>query len=262
MLEKTKYFLCVLSIAFSIGAASVVHAQTFTRLFGADGFVIDSRATPYRAITLYTPTTLTSSYSLAFPNTPPPGPSSMLVSDANGIMQWTAGGAASLPPLPPNNIWVGNALSVATPYAPTVPGAILALNGSSTPTWTTTIPSNTTLSVSQLTTGTLQPTVVFNVGTGSTINLTGGTNTSNNVVGAGPGNFAGKLAIPQNAITLAIPYTPIQAGASITLSIVDPGPAGVNIYVQSITPGTGLTVVFSAAYPTSTGQVSYHIINP
>lgn len=262
MLEKTKYFLCVLSIAFSIGAASVVHAQTLTRMFGADALVIDARATPYRAVTLYTPTTLSSSYSLAFPNTPPPGPLSTLASDANGIMQWVAGGASSLPPLPPNNIWVGNSLSVATPYAPTVPGAVMTLNGSNTPTWSTVIPSNTTISASQLTSGTLQSGVTINVGPGSTITPTGGTNTANGLNGAGPGNYAGTVVIPQNALTLSIPYTGIQNGSSVQVNIIDPGLPGVAAYVTQITSGTGFTVAFSASYPTTTGKVFYTVINP
>ena len=262
MLEKTKYFLCMLFIAFSIGVTSNLYAQLVPRLLGAAGLVLDSRSTPYKAITIDVPTTLTVSYPLHLPTVPPSGPLSMLASDVNGVMVWTASGTASLPPLPPGNIWVGNALSVAMPYAPTVPGAVMTLNGSSTPTWSTVIPSNTTISVSQLTTGTLQSGVTFNVGTGSTINVTGGTNTSNNLVGAGPGNYAGTVAIPQNAVSLAIPYTPIQAGSSVMVNIIDPGLPGVAIYLASITPGTGFSVVFSAPYPTNTGKVSYHIVNP
>lgn len=239
-----------------------MNAQPLTRQLGADGLVIDARATPYRAVTLYTPTTLTFSYSLAWPNTPPPGPLSTLVSDVNGNMQWSASGTATLPPLPPNNIWVGNASSVAMPYAPTVPGAFLTLNGSSTPTWSTSLPIGTTLSISQLTTGTLQPGVTFNVGGGSTIVSTGGTIIANNLNGAGPGKYAGNTPIPQNAISMNIPYPGIQAGCAVSLNINDPNLPGVSVYLQTITPGVGFTVDFSASYPTTTGIVTYLVINP
>ena len=263
MLEKTKYFLCIFSIALCFGIASESYAQPFLpRELGGAALVLDSRSVPSRNIMIYVPTTLTTSYQLLLPGVPPPGPLSALVSDVNGNMAWASGGTATLPALPPNNIWVGNSLSVATPYAPTVPGAILTLSPSSVPTWSTTIPVNTTISVSQLTTGTLQSGVVFNVGGGSSITLTGGTNTSNLVVGAGPGNFAGTVAIPINSVVMTVPYTPIQAGAAVVLDIIDSPNQGILPYLQTIIPGTGFTVAFSAGYPTATGKVHYHIINP
>jgi hypothetical protein len=148
------------------------------------------------------------------------------------------------------------------PYAPTVPGAILTLNGSNTPTWSTIIPSNTTISVSQITTGTLQTGVTFNVGTGSTIISTGGTNIANNLNGAGPGNYAGTVAIPQNALNLSIPYAGIQSASAVQVNIIDPSLPGVAVYVTQITPGTGFLVSFSASYPSTTGKVFYTVINP
>ncbi len=261
MLEKTKYLFCILSIALSIGAVSNLQAQQ-PRLFGAAGLVLDARSTPYRAVTIDVPTGLSVSYSLHLPGSGPTGPLSVLASDVNGNMVWTASGTASLPPLPPGNIWVGNASSVAMPYAPTVPGAILVLSGSSTPTWSTVIPSNTTISASQLTSGTLQSGVTINVGPGSTINPTGGTNTANNLNGAGPGNYAGAVLIPQNALTLAIAYSGIQNGSSVQVNIIDPGLPGVAAYVTQINPGTGFMVSFSASYPTTTGKVFYTVVNP
>lgn len=261
MFEKTKYFLCTLFIALCIGVTSNLYAQIEPRLLGAAGLVLDSRTQPYRAITIDVPTTLTLSYPLHLPVVPPPGPFSILGSDVNGAMSWISG-TGLLPGLPPNNIWVGNSLGVAVPYAPTVPGAVLILSPSSTPTWSNVIPLNTTISVSQLTTGTLQSGVTINVGPGSTINPAGGTVTSNNIIGAGPGNFAGTIVIPQNSLTLSIPYTPIQSGAAIQISIIDPSLPGVAVYVTQITPGTGFTVSFSASYPTTTGKVFYTIINP
>ena len=260
MLEKIKYFLCILSIALSIGAATTLHAQQ--RLLGASGLVLDSRSQPIKSITIDVPTTLSISYPLHLPSVPPTGPLSVLASDVNGVMVWTSSGTAALPALPPGNIWVGNASSVAMPYAPTVPGAIMTLNGSSLPTWSTSLPSNTTMSVSQLTTGTLQSGVTFNVGSGSKIVSTGGTNIANSLNGAGTGKYSGNVSIPQNTVLMTIPYPAILSGAAVILNINDPDLPGVSVYLQNITPGTGFTVAFSASYPTTTGIVTYLVINP
>jgi hypothetical protein len=260
MLEKSKYFLCILSIAFSIG--SNLHAQTLSRVLGGDGIAIDSRSQPYRAVTLYVPQILTGSYSLSLPSTPPTGPLSLLASDVNGNMSWTTSGTGTLPPLPPNNIWVGNSLSVAMPYAPTVAGAMLTLNNSLAPTWSTSIPPNITISVSQLTTGTLQSGVTFNVGNNSTIVSTGGTIIANNLNGAGNGKYAGNASIPLNAISLNIPYPGIQSGCAVSIIINDPNLPGVAVFLNSVMPGVGFKVDFSAPYPTNTGVVTYIVVNP
>jgi len=261
MPKKRPFLFCILLIVLTIGGIGDIYAQTLSRLLGADGLVLDSHALPYRALTLYVPATLITSYSLALPPSSPPGPLSILGSDVNGMMSWVDP-IGLLPALPHNNIWVGSSVNVATAYAPTVPGAILTLNGSLAPTWSTVIPSSTTVSVSQLTSGTLQPGVTFNVGPGSTVVPNGGTNIANNLNGAGVGKFAGNVAIPQNALSLFIPYLGITAGCAVNLNINDPNLPGVAVYIQSITPGVGFNVSFSANYPTTTGVVTYLVINP
>jgi hypothetical protein len=260
MFEKSKLYLCVLVIVFSTLLTSSLHAQ-LTRLLGAGGLVLDSRSQPYLAVTIFAPQTLTTSYSLAFPPVPPNGALSFLASDANGIMSWN--GSIPLPPLPKGNIWVGNAIGVATPYAPTTPGSILTLDALGNPSWSTSLPSSSTLSVSQLTTGTLQPGVTFNVGTNSIVTTTGGTIAANNLNGAGVGNYAGNVPIPINASGMNIAYSGVKPGASVTLTLSDPNGGGVSVYLVSITPGVGFSVAFSVAhYFTNTGVISYIVINP
>ncbi|MEP7234598.1 MAG: hypothetical protein ABI778_04810 [Ignavibacteriota bacterium] len=260
MLKKTAFLVCFLSIAFSI-STTILQAQVLRRSIGADGLVLDSRANPYRTVTLYVPTTLVSSYTLGLPTVPPPGPLSILGSDINGNMSWVDP-VGLLPALPYNNIWVGSILNVPTAFPPTVPGAILILNGSSSPTWSTVLPSSTSVSISQLTTGTLQSGVTFNVGGGSTIVSTGGTIIANNLNGAGSGKYAGNVPIPFNSVTLSIPYAAIQANCMVSLNINDQNLPGVAVYLSSITPGVGFDVSFSANYPTTTGVVTYLVINP
>jgi hypothetical protein len=130
------------------------------------------------------------------------------------------------------------------------------------PTWSSSIPSPITISVSQLTTGTLQPGVTFNVGAGSTIVPTGGTNTANNVVGAGPNKFSGSVAIPMGTVNQSIPFTGLVAGASVVATIEDPNLPGVLVWITSKTAGVGFNLTYSAAYPTATGVLHYTVINP
>jgi hypothetical protein len=255
--------VCCYLAALAVGVAyhpGVCDAQP-VRTFGAGAFQFDNRSTPLQTILLFAPTTLSASYTLTLPSAPPSGLLNVLVSDANGQMSWS-GLANLLPPLPPGNIWVGNASSVATPYAPTGPGAVLTLDNTNRPVWSTIIPSATTISASQITSGTIQPGVTINVGPTSTIQSTGGTITANSLNGSGIGKYSGAIAIPANASGMSIAYTGIQAGATVLVNITDPALPGVLVFVQTVTPGNGFSVVFSALYPGSTGVLNYTVINP
>jgi hypothetical protein len=231
------------------------------RTFGAGAIQFDNRSTPLQTILLFAPTSLATSYTLALPETPPPGSLNILTSDANGQMFWS-NGAGFLPALPPGNIWVGNSISVATPYAPTVPGAVMTLDNTNRPIWSTVIPSATTVSASQITSGTIPPGVTINVGPTSTIQTNGGIITANNLNGAGIGKYSGTVPIAFNAPDMTVSYTGIQAGATVLINITDPSLPGVLAFLESITPGAGFKVTFSALYPSSTGTLVYTVINP
>lgn len=134
--------------------------------------------------------------------------------------------------------------------------------GATPPVWSNVIPGPVTMSISQLTTGTLQPGVTFNVGAGSVIIPTGGTNTANNVVGAGPNKFSGSVTIPMGAVNQSIPFTGLVAGASVVATIEDPNLPGVLVWITTKTAGVGFDLTYSAAYPTATGILHYTVINP
>ncbi len=238
------------------------YSQANQRVFGAGGLSLDNRTTPLKTITLTAPLSLTSTYTLQLPNVPPPGPISTLTSDGEGNMFW-ASGTALLPSLPDGNIWVGNNMNVATPYAPTVAGAIMTLDASNRPSWSSSIPSTTTISASQITTGTIQPGVTITVGNGGTIiATTGGNVTANNIAGAGANKYAGAVVIPQNAIGLEIPFSGLLSGAAVQFSVNDPSVPGIIAFMDNMTPGGGFHVSFSAAYPTTTGTLTYIVVNP
>lgn len=237
------------------------YSQANQRVFGAGGLMLDNRTTPIKTITLTAPLSLTTTYTLQLPTVPPPGPASTLTSDGEGNMFW-ASGTASLPSLPAGNIWVGNNLNVATPYAPTVAGAIMTLDGSNRPAWSTALPPATTISASQITTGTIQPGVTINVGNGGSIVSTGGNITANNLTGAGANKYAGVVIIPQNALGLNIPFTGLAANAAVQFNVNDPAVPGIIAFMDNMTVGGGFHVTFSAAYPTNTGTLTYIIINP
>ncbi len=253
--------LCALILLSLTLSTTTAQAQANQRVFGAGGLMLDNRTTPIRTITLTAPLSLTTTYTLQLPTVPPPGPTSTLTSDGEGNMFWSSG-IASLPSLPAGNIWVGNNSNVATPYAPTVAGAIMTLDGSNRPAWSTALPPATTISASQITTGTIQPGVTINVGNGGTIISTGGNITANNLTGAGSNKYAGVVAIPMNALGLNIPFTNLASGAAIQFNINDPNIPGIIGFMDNMTVGGGFHITFSAAYPTTTGTLTYIVVNP
>jgi len=230
------------------------------RVFGAGALQLDNNTSPIRTIVLQAPLSLTNNYRLWLPSLPPSSSINVLVSDINGQMSWAS--SLPLPSLPVGNIWVGDNASVATPFAPIGPGAVLTLDAANKPSWSYAIPAATTITVSQLTSGTLQPGVVLSVGPGATIENTGGTIVANSLNGAGAGKYSGSIPIPLDALNLTILYSSIQNESSVVVTIKDPGLPGVQAFVENITPGVGFKVVFSAMYPTATGVLSYSVVNP
>ncbi len=250
----------VILLTISFFVFSRCDAQT-GRIFGAHAFQVDDGFGKTLTWDLTSP--ISSSYNLHFPNTPPSNPTNFLMTDANGNMSWAS---SALPALAPGNIWVGNAMSVATPLPPTVAGAVLSLDNSLQPAWTTVLPSSTTVSATQITSGTLPPGTTINAGPGSTIQPTGGTINANLLSGSGPGKYSGKLIIPTGANHIDIAYALISALSSVTVSVFDPQGmifGFVGAQISQINPGVGFTVIFSADYPNSgTGQLHYTVANP
>ncbi len=262
-LKKAKriFLRCIaMSIAIIYLSAGLCHAQS-GRIFGAGAFQIDDGRG--KTITWDVPMPISFSYNLHFPSVPPPNAINFLVTDANGNFRWTIN---TLPPLAPGNMWYGNSSSIATPLAPLIAGAVLALNNSLMPEWTTTLPSSTTVSANQLTSGTLQPGTVIEVGSGSKIEPSGGTINANLLSGSGAGKYSGKIDIPTGIDHLDIFYTGIMDQSSITVSVFDPQAKSfgfVDAKVSGITPGASFRVIFSADYPNSgTGELHYIVINP
>lgn len=247
----------IAGVCFTSGLGYAQH----TRTFGAGAFQIDDGFGKTLTWDLTSP--VSSSYKLHFPNTPPSDPTNFLMTDANGNMAWAS---STFPPLAPGNIWFGNALSVATPLPPTVVGAVLFLNNSLQPAWTTTLPSTMTVSASQITSGTLPPGTVIDAGPGSIIEPAGGTVNANLLSGSGFGKYSGKIVIPTGANHLDISYAGIMAFSSVTVAVFDPLAMTfgfVDAKVSQIDPGVGFTVIFSADYPNSgTGQLHYTVVNP
>ena len=82
--------------------------------------------------------------------------------------------------------------------------------------------------------------------------------------GAGPNRFAGSVPIPLGVFQMSIPFTGIQAGASVNVTVVDADATigVVPIRVTSITPGVGFTVEMTVNYDSPTGAVHYIVVNP
>jgi hypothetical protein len=180
-----------------------------------------------------------------------------------GVLTGNKGGTG-LATVDQNEVVLGNGASGITSLDN--PGAVRILThpggAAVAPTWSSSIPSPITLSISQLTTGTLQPGVTLNVGPGSVITPTGGTNTANNLVGAGANKFTGSVAIPANAVNQSIAFTGLVAGGSVIVTIEDPNLPGVHAWVTAKTAGVGFNVTYSAAYPGVTGTLHYMVVNP
>ena len=244
-------------------AAPKIDAQTRPRTIGARAYLIDDATGSGKTLTWDVAPPLIQSYRLHFPSVPPTNAINFLVSDANGNLAWAFN---TLPTLAPGNIWYGNALSVATPLAPTAAGAILSLNNSLFPVWTNTLPSSITISANQITSGILPPGTTIDVGPGATVEPAGGTINANMLSGSGAGKYSGKIAIATGANHLDISYPQISALSSVTVSVFDPQATifgFVEAQVSQITPGVGFRVIFSADYPNSgTGQLHYTVVNP
>lgn len=130
------------------------------------------------------------------------------------------------------------------------------------PSWSTSIPAGVTVSFNQITSG-VNTGQNLQVGAGSTVSPTGtGVVTANNVVGAGPNKFSGSVAITQNVFVQAIPFSGLVNGATVMVTIEDPGLPGILCWVTAKNAGVGFTVTYSANYPTNSGMLHYTVINP
>jgi hypothetical protein len=239
--------------------AEICHAQITNRIFGAGAFSVDDGTGSGKSFRWDVMSPLAASYQLHFPNTAPPNAINFMMIDASGNSSWASN---TLPPLSPGNIWYGNSSSVATPLAPSVSGAILSLDNSLMPAWTTMLPASTTVSASQITSGTLAPGTTITVGNGSTIQPSGsGFVIANQLTGSGINKYSASIPIVQNSLIMAVTYTGVIATSVVLASVDDPSGQTIQVSVGQITPGVGFTVMFSGFYPTTTGKLNYVIIN-
>lgn len=82
--------------------------------------------------------------------------------------------------------------------------------------------------------------------------------------GAGSNRFAGSVPIPSGVFQIDVPFTGIQAGASVNVAVADTD-ADIGIVparVTAITPGVGFAVEMTVAYDSPTGTLHYVVVNP
>lgn len=257
----------LLAAAITVSLILRAHAQDLPRTFGARALQLDDGTGSGTTLVLDLNGELQATYRLHFPLSGPPSELNFFAVDQFGNISWTN---STLPPLPLGHMWCGNVLGQAEPMPPGALGAILVVGtaeyGVPAPEWATIIPGPVTISASQITTGTIQPGVTINVGTGGTIVPTGGTVTANMLSGSGLGEYSGRVFIPTGANHIDISFPSILPLSSVTVSVFDPqaGTFGfVDAKVSQITPGIGFTVIFAADYPASgTGELHYIVVNP
>lgn len=248
-------FACV----FACLIVSEGTAQSVVRTFGAGELSLDNRSIPFRSITIDAPSALTQSYQMHLPATGPSNPTqNFLVFDQLGNGTWSG---SVLPSLTAGAIWYGNALGVATELPAGPVGNILVIGPTGLPTYTATLPPSTTVNPAQIVSGTLPPGTTIDIGPSSSITVNGGVVQSNQLVGSGPGKYSGSVAIPQNALTMTIPYAGIISSSVVLVSVVDPSGQTDGVSVTGITPGASFTIHFTGFYPTTTGQLNYVVIN-
>lgn len=86
----------------------------------------------------------------------------------------------------------------------------------------------------------------------------------NNLSGAGPGNNAGSVVVPNGADSMQITAPGLRAGAVVTVTLYDPSNQGIIAHVSNKVANTGFTVRFSAPFPNVSGaaRIDYIIVNP
>ena len=230
------------------------------RIFGAGSFEVDDGTRSGKTLRWDVTAPLSQSYQLHFPNTPPVNGLNYISVDQSGNIAWSA---TVVPALAQGNIWVGNSQGVAQSVPPGPIGTILGIDpASGMPEWMNYVPSNLSVSASQITSGTLQPGVTIIAGDGSNIYPSGtGQITANGLTGSGINKYSGSIPISQNAITMFISYPGLTASSTVLVSIADPSGQTAQVSVEQKMPGAGFNVTFSGYYPTTTGSLNYIVIN-
>lgn len=282
------------SILILVSALIVSDSSFAQRSIGARRLVLDDNGG--KTITFQTPSPLISNYTITFP-TSQGGMGTTLINDGNGNLTWSTSGSLFGGGSPnqvtfwtsPNTLsgendfwWDGalNRLGIGTNSPQNnlhvVGGARVTGLGGGGPRLvqvdnngdlfsSNALPVGTTLSFSQITTGT-NTGQALSVGNGSTLSPTGtGVVASNSLVGTGAGRYTGVVNIPVNAPTLFIPFSSITALSAVVVDVYDPnasitGHAAATI--TSIAAGVGFTVTFSSDYPSATGRLTYIVTNP
>src|SRR5947208_2567577 len=98
--------LTVIVIAILCLVFGKTNAQPTGRIIGARSFEIDDGSGSGKSLRLDVTSTIGNSYVLHLPSAPPITGGMFLSVDPTGIASWQNG---TLLPLPPGNIWVGNA---------------------------------------------------------------------------------------------------------------------------------------------------------
>ena len=146
--------------------------------------------------------------------------------------------------------------------------AILAVNSNGVMSWTNTLPPSVTTSFNQITSG-INTGQNLQVGDTSILQPKGtGIIISNKLSGStqGGNSYAGRVIVPQWTTKLTVNLTPsvgCTLNSSVTVSQFDAEGFGVIVgtMVTEIKQDA-FTVQFSAAYPTTTGFITYLIVNP
>lgn len=132
------------------------------------------------------------------------------------------------------------------------------------PNWVGFLTTNSPISFSQITSG-VNSGQNLTVGNGSVLQPgPGGIVRANELIGAGPGKFAGSIVIPNGATDMSVSVPSLAPGAVVILTTTDSDAPGIIATVTAKTPGVGFTAHFSNPYdnPTNSATLEYLVVNP
>lgn len=191
----------------------------------------------------------------------------VLVSNGGQVETRSAASLFSEVSLSQNAIWVGNAQGEPAELGAGSEGQVLRIS-SGAPSWQSSmeLPAGTTTNSTLVWNGSAwveNTNVTMDPANGNTV-VQGDVTVNGSLKGAGANRYAGTLSIPVNSYQVSVPYSGIQAGASINVSVSD-SDANIGIVparVVSVTPGVGFTVQLAINYDSSTGVLNYVVVNP
>jgi hypothetical protein len=123
------------------------------------------------------------------------------------------------------------------------------------------LPQMMAVPFTQITTGANTSATMSVNGSASLIPQGNGTIAANMLVGSGNNKYSGSVNIPENTLTVSIPYSGVTSTSTVLVTINDPSGQTAHASVENIAPGIGFTVSFSGFYPTTTGKLNYLVVN-